>query len=192
MNDFVLYLKLGLFHVLDWSALDHILFLTVLVVAYNFSHWKRVLLLITLFTIGHTTSLILANYNVVQVSSRVVEFLIPTTILIGAVYAIFTAGKSSAQTGINILYFVTSFFGLIHGFGFASYYKMIHGGTSLLPLLEFALGVEIAQIIITLIVLVIGFVFKTIFRFNKRDWVLVVSSIVVGLVLPMLVKNWNF
>ncbi len=192
MNEFIIYLKLGLFHVLDWNAYDHILFLTVLVVTYTFSNWKRILVLITLFTLGHTTSLVLANYNIVSVSSRWIEFLIPVTILTGAVYTIFTAGKSAAQRGINLLYFITVFFGLIHGFGFASYYKMIHGGSSLLPLLEFALGVELAQIIITFFVLLIGFVFKTVFRFNKRDWELIVSSIVLGLVIPMLIRNWIF
>ncbi len=191
MSDFVLFLKLGLFHVLDWNAYDHILFLTVLVVSYNFSHWKRVLTLITLFTLGHTSSLLLANYDVVSVSSKWIEFLIPVTILFGAVYSIFTAGKT-VHRGLNTLYFITLFFGLIHGFGFASYYKMINGGSSLLPLLEFALGVELAQICIVFLVLVVGFLFTTVFRFNKRDWVLVVSSLVLGLVIPMLARNWIF
>jgi len=92
MNEFILYLKLGLFHVLNWNAYDHILFLTILVVTHTFSSWKRILVLITLFTFGHTTSLVLAHYNIVSVSSSWIEFLIPVTILTGAIYTIFTAG----------------------------------------------------------------------------------------------------
>lgn len=192
MNEFILFLKLGLFHVLDWNAYDHIAFLIVLVASYTFLQWRRVLILVTLFTIGHTTSLILANYNIVSISSGWVEFLIPLTIIVGAIYNIFTAGKSTFQKGINLLYFVTLFFGLIHGFGFASYYKMIHGGSSLFPLLEFALGVEIAQLIIVTIALLAGMVFQTIFRFSKKEWVLIISSVALGLIIPLLIKNWIF
>ncbi len=69
---------------------------------------------------------------------------------------------------------------------------MISRGNEILPLLEFALGVEAAQIIVVTIVLILSFIFQSIFRFNKRDWVLVVSSIVIGVVIPMLQNNWPF
>jgi len=164
----------------------------VLVTAYNFNLWKRVLVLVTLFTVGHSVSLLLANYNIVSVSTNMVEFLIPMTILIAAMYNLFTSGKSNRPDRLGLYYIITVFFGLIHGFGFASYFKMINDEGSFLPLLEFALGIELAQIIIVLLVLIIGFVFQTLFRFNKRDWVLVISSIVIGMVIPMLQKNWPF
>jgi hypothetical protein len=93
---------------------------------------------------------------------------------------------------LRFLYPVTVIFGLIHGFGFAGYYKMINTEGGLLPLLEFALGIEIAQIIIVLGVLILAYIAQTFFRFNKRDWVLVVSSIVVGMVIPMIIENWAF
>jgi len=190
MSDFLLYLKLGLTHVLDWQAYDHILFLIVLVAAYNFSNWKRIFILVSLFTIGHTASLLLANYSVVTVSSKWIEFLIPVTILVAAVYNLFTSGKINRSEKAALFYVITVFFGLIHGFGFATYYKMINGGYEILPLLEFALGIEFAQLIIVTIVLILSFIFQSIFRFNKRDWVLVVSSIVIGVVIPMLQNNW--
>ena len=192
MSDFWLYLKLGLTHVLDWQAYDHIVFLIVLVAAYNFSNWKRIFILVSLFTIGHTASLLLANYSVVTVSSKWIEFLIPVTILVAAVYNLFTSGKINRSEKVGLFYVITVFFGLIHGFGFATYYKMITGGNEILPLLEFALGIEFAQLIIVTIVLISSFIFQSIFRFNKRDWVLVVSSIVIGVVIPMLQNNWPF
>jgi hypothetical protein len=192
MSDFWLYFKLGLEHVLDWKAYDHILFLIVLCAAYTFVSWKRLLVLVTLFTVGHTLSLLLANYNVVSVSGRWIEFLIPVTILIAALFNLFTAGKEKRAEKLGILYIVTVFFGLIHGFGFASYFNQLDSGGGILPLLEFALGIEAAQIIVVFIVLILAFLVQTIFRFNKRDWVLVVSSIVIGMVIPMLINNWIF
>ena len=192
MSDFWLYLKLGLTHVLDWQAYDHIVFLIVLIAAYNFSNWKRIFILVSLFTIGHTASLLLANYSVVTVSSKWIEFLIPVTILVAAIYNLFTSGKINRSEKVGLFYVITVFFGLIHGFGFATYYKMITGGNEILPLFEFALGIEFAQLIIVTIVLISSFIFQSIFRFNKRDWVLVVSSIVIGVVIPMLQNNWPF
>ena len=87
--------------------------------------------------------------------------------------------------------FFALFFGLIHGLGFAGGFNMIVGNSNnkLLSLLEFALGIELAQIIIVLLVLFVGFIFQTIFRFSKRDWILVISSIVIGVALPMLIDS---
>ena len=189
MSDFWLFLKLGLYHVLDWQAYDHILFLIVLVAAYNFSNWKRIFILVSLFTLGHTVSLLLANYNVVTVSSKWIEFLIPVTILVAALYNLFTSGKGSKNEKLGLFYFITIFFGLIHGFGFASFFVRLDE-SGFIPLLEFALGVELAQIIIVFVVLLISFVAQRIFRFNKRDWIMIVSSIVIGMIIPMLIRNW--
>ena len=190
MTDFFLYLKLGLTHVLDWQAYDHVLFLIVLVAAYNFSNWKRIIILVSLFTLGHTVSLLLANFNMVLVSSKWIEFLIPVTILITSIYNLGASGKNNRSEKVGLFYVITLFFGLIHGFGFATYFKMISGGNEILPLLEFALGVEIAQIIVVGAVLILNFIFQTIFRFSKRDWVLVISSIVIGVIIPMLQNTW--
>ncbi len=192
MSDFWLYFKLGLEHVLDWKAYDHILFLVSLCVSFTFVSWKRLLLLVTMFTVGHTMSLLLANYEMVSVSSRWIEFLIPVTILAVAIYSILRPGKIGINKRMPILYVITIFFGLIHGFGFASYYKMINMDGDMLPLLEFALGIEVSQVIIALVVLVLAYLAQFFFRFKPRDWILVVSSIVIGMVIPMLVENWVF
>lgn len=192
MDQFWIFFKLGLTHVLDWNAYDHVLFLSVLVAAYSFFEWKRVLWLVTLFTLGHTLSLILAAYGIVKVNSAYVEFLIPITIFITALYNIFTVGKKSKRNGMGLLLFTTLFFGVVHGLGFSGYFKLITEGTNstLLPLLEFALGIEAAQIIVVFVVLLLAFIFQSIFRFSKRDWVLVISSIIIGLIIPMLRENW--
>lgn len=191
MSQFWLYFNLGLEHVLDWNAYDHILFLIVLVAAYSFSSWKRVLWLVTIFTLGHTLALFLSVYGVVSVSSRYVELLIAVTILITALYNIFTAKKKESQKNVSLLYGATAFFGIIHGLGFSTYFRMIASGTEskFLPLLEFALGIEAAQVIVVVIVMILGFMFQNFLRVNRRDWILVLSAIVIGIILPILREN---
>jgi len=188
MDNFIFFFREGLFHVLDWNAYDHILFLIALVVVYDFKDWKKILWLISLFTIGHTLSLILAAYNVVRVSSDLVEFLIPLTIFITAVVNIMLSRGNTKDTKTNINLIFALFFGLIHGLGFSTYFRMLIGSQEdkLLPLLEFALGVEGAQIIVVLIILFFGFIFQNIFRFSKKEWILMISSVVIGFVLPIL------
>jgi len=191
LDNFWFNINYGIKHVLDVNGYDHILFLIVLTAPYLFKDWKRVLLLVSMFTLGHTLSLVLAAYNIVSVNGKLVEFLIPITILITALYNIFTSGKRAKDQKINILFFTTLFFGLIHGLGFAREFRILVDDTDnkLLTLIEFALGIEIAQIIIVFVVLFLGFVGQTIFRFSKRDWIIVISSIVVGLVIPMIIQS---
>jgi len=191
MDQFWFNVKYGLNHVLDINGYDHVLFLMVLAVPYLFKDWKRVLLLVSLFTIGHTLSLVLAAYDFVSVDGKLVEFLIPITILIAAIYNVFNGGKNDKNKRIGPLFFAALFFGLIHGLGFAREFTMVFGDASnkVLALLEFALGIELAQIIIVFLVVFFGFFFQTIFRFSKRDWIMVLSSIVIGLVIPILSAN---
>lgn len=181
----------GINHVLDIKAYDHVLFLIVLTVPYLFKDWKRVLLLVTMFTLGHTLSLVLAVYNIISVKAAMVEFLIPITILVVALFNVFTSGKGAQKEKVGVLFLSTLFFGLIHGLGFAREFKMLLGDSNskLVLLLEFALGIELAQIIIVFVVLLLGYIMQTIFRFNKRDWIMVISAIVVGLVIPMILNS---
>ena len=192
MSEFMLYFKIGLNHVLDIDGYDHVLFLIALTVPYAFKDWKRVLLLVTLFTVGHTLALILSVYEIVIIKAALVEFLIPITILVTAGFHLFTAGKSGKKESITFVAFVTLFFGVIHGLGFSNYFKAILPGSTtdkLIPLLEFALGIEAAQIIVVIIVLLLSYIVQTFFRFSKRDWTLVMSAFVIGVVLPMIVKS---
>lgn len=186
LDNFWFNVKIGIDHILDINGYDHVLFLMVLAVPYVFKDWKRVLVLVSLFTIGHSISLFLGAYDVVTVNSKLVEFLIPITILIAAIYNVFTAGKKDRSNKIGLLFFTTLFFGLIHGLGFAREAKMLDDEGSIAFLLEFALGIEIAQIIVVFVILFLGFLCQTIFRFSRRDWVMVLSAIVIGLVIPMI------
>ena len=192
MSDFWIYFEVGMRHVLNLFSYDHVLFLIALSVPYVFKDWKKVLLLISLFTLGHTVSLMLSVYGIIVVKVNIIDFLIPITILITAFFHLFTAGKSAKNESISVIGVITLFFGIIHGLGFATHFKSIIGGASdskLLPLLEFATGIEAAQIIVVLVSLIAAYCVQTLFRFSKRDWTLVMSSFVIGVVLPMIIES---
>lgn len=192
MSEFWIYFNTGLRHVLDINAYDHVLFLIALTIPYAFKDWQRVLLLVTLFTVGHTMALLLSVYGFVQIKVNLVEFLIPITILLTALFHLFTAGKNSKKESISFIAIVTLFFGIIHGLGFSNYFNTILPGNAsakLVPLLEFALGIETAQVIVVLIVLILSYIVQTIFRFSKRDWTLVMAAFVIGVVIPMVIES---
>tara|TARA_A100000171_G_scaffold52821_2_gene73386 strand:+ start:1058 stop:1636 length:579 start_codon:yes stop_codon:yes gene_type:complete len=192
MSDFWLYVRLGLEHVLDWNAYDHTLFIIALCASYTLKTWRRALVLVTLFTLGHSVSLALATYQVVTIDSSWVEFLIPVTILATAVVTIVHALKKKMLSTGLVFGVLTFFFGMIHGFGFAGYFKMINDGNILTHLLEFALGIELAQVIIASVVIVLGYSFQELLNLKKIYWVVTLSAIVIILSIPMLVENWIF
>jgi len=189
MGEFEFYLNLGLRHVLDWKAYDHVLFLIVLTIYYSFKEWKNVIWVVTAFTIGHTFSLILSAYDLIYVKMDIIEFLIPLTIFATAWYNILINKKASK----NILFtsIVSVGFGLIHGFGFSSYFKIMVDDTEdkIFPLIEFAIGIEIAQLLIVMFILSLNFIVLGLLKKQKRDWVIIVSSIVIGVVIPMMIER---
>lgn len=196
MSEFWLYFNIGLKHVLDINAYDHVLFLMALAIPYAFKDWKRLLLLVSLFTTGHTLALILSVFGIIAVKVNLVELFIPITILIVALFNLFTAGKNNKNESISLIAIVTLFFGIIHGLGFSNYFKSILPGEAtdkLIPLLEFALGIEAAQLLVIFVILILSYIVQTVFRFSKRDWTLAMSSFIIGVVIPLIVQSpiWN-
>tara|TARA_B100000787_G_scaffold82512_1_gene60778 strand:- start:3711 stop:4301 length:591 start_codon:yes stop_codon:yes gene_type:complete len=190
MDDFTLYFKMGFHHVLDFSAYDHILFLIVLAVVFKFNQWKKVLWLVTLFTIGHSITLALSAFEIIKINVNVIEFLIPLTIFITGLVNIITIYKTSKRNeNINLLFGL--FFGLIHGLGFSNYFKMMVGREEdkLFPLVEFALGIEAAQIIIVLGILSIGTLILSIKKIKREYWILISSSIVILISIKMMFER---
>ena len=191
IDSFLKFLEFGLYHIVSFSSYDHILFLAVLTVPYAFKDWTRLLLLVSFFTLGHTLSLLLGVYDIINLKVNVVEWLIPFTIIIIALYNIFTAGKASKKSNPIIIVCLVLFFGLIHGLGFANSFETVVGSdqSTLLSIIEFALGIELGQFVIVFCVLFFGFLGQTIFRFSSRDWVMVLSAVVIGLMLPLIVDS---
>lgn len=190
MSEFQLYFGLGKDHILDANGYDHILFVIALCILYSISEWKRVLILVTAFTLGHSITLALATLEIITVEAELIEFLIPVTIFITAVSNIFkkTDGQSGRSLQLNYAY--AAFFGLIHGMGFSNYLKSILGRDESIftQLLAFNLGLELGQILIVAFFLVIGFILVDVFGVNRRDWKMVTSSAVAGIAL-ILIKD---
>ncbi len=196
MSEFWIYLQLGLHHILDIKGYDHILFLTVLVIPYSFKDWKKILLLVSIFTIGHSLALLLSVYKIVVIKEQIVEFVIPITIICTAIYDLLTSGKSFKNNSLTVIGFLTLFFGVIHGLAFSNYFKTLLSGapqSKLMPMFSFAIGIETSQIVVFSIVLLMSYFLQTIFRFSKREITLIVTSFVIGVVLPIIIKNsiWN-
>lgn len=192
MSEFWVYFQIGLHHVLDIQAYDHVLFMMALVLPFTFKDWKRLLFSVTLFTAGHTTALLLSVYEILVIKASIVELLISITILSTAVFNLFTIGKTNRKENLNLIFLITLFFGIIHGLGFSNYFKTLLGGSSnskLIPLLEFALGIEGAQITVVLAMLIVAYSVQSLFKFSRRDWILVGSAFIIGVVVPMILEN---
>lgn len=193
MDNFIFYFLEGFWHVLDLQAYDHILFIILLAVPFLFNGWRKLLLLVTAFTIGHSISLLLVTFGKVSFSTAYIEFLIPVTIALTALYNIFTAGRKHQNHTPWFTAIIALFFGLVHGFGFSGAFRMLASGTDdnvLLTLAEFALGIEGAQLLIVLIVLIVNFIFTGLFRFSKREWSQIISALILGIIIPMLIARW--
>ena len=196
MNELLFYLTEGFKHVVDlrFNSYDHLLFFILMAIPYSFNHWKKVVYASFAFTLGHTVSILLATYQLVSVNPAYVEFLILATIFLTAIYNVFTAGKKP-DPGTNwVILILTLFFGLIHGLGFASTFNMLASGvdSKFLLALEFAIGIELGQLLVIFIVLIFGFLAVRLVRLVRRDWNLVISSIILGLVLPLLFERIPF
>ena len=192
MQDFLFYLKLGWEHIISLDALDHQLFVLALIAVYSYSDWKKILVLVTAFTIGHSVTLALSILDIVRVPSNWVEFLIPLTIVLTALGNILMKNKKQSQSKLN--YYLALFFGLIHGMGFANTARvMIAKSQSIaLPLLGFNVGLEVGQIGIVFGILILLFILLNLFKVNKEDWILFVSSGVFALSLKMTLERIPF
>ena len=180
MSEFSIYFQLGWQHILDLTGYDHILFVLVLCCSYTLKDWKRLLWLVTAFTVGHSITLALAAFKIVKVDTGWVEFLIPVTILITALYNL---PKRRKQRNPYILYAMTLFFGLIHGLGFSNYLQSLLGQEAniVLPLLSFNIGLEFGQLIIVFFVTLLSELMLKIFSVSNRDWSFFLSSAVIGI-----------
>jgi hypothetical protein len=194
MTDFWFYIKLGFEHVLDLGAYDHILFLAALAVPFTFKSWKQVVILATIFTVAHCTSLALSAYDILKVDVAIIEFLIPVTIALTALFNIYRLIKREGNTGIFFTGLATTFFGLIHGFGFSNYFNMLMAEeeNKLGPLLGFATGIEFSQVAIILMVLLLAWLLQEVMGLKKNYFVLGSSILIVLVTIPMLMDTFPF
>jgi hypothetical protein len=194
MSEFGLYFGVGKDHILDYrNGYDHILFVIALCALYTLRDWRRVLVLVTAFTVGHSITLALATFRIISVRTDVVEFLIPLTIFLTAGSNILKREEYFQDRKIQLNYALALFFGLIHGMGFSNYLRELLGMTSniTIPLLGFNVGLEFGQIVIVVLFLTSCFIFVDLFGVSRRDWRIVISSAIAGISL-VLMKDAKF
>lgn len=174
MSLFETYFILGLQHILDWKGYDHMVFLLALLAPISVKHWKKILLLITAFTIGHSISLALSTMQLISADAAFIELLIPITILITAI-----SNVVIYQHLGKIHYGITILFGLIHGMGFSGYLRSLLGREEdiFTPLLSFNLGLELGQIIFTIAIISIVAISNNYLSVKQRTLNLVLSGV---------------
>ena len=192
MEDFKLYFGIGTQHILTWEAMDHILFVAALCLRYLITDWKKVVVLVTAFTIGHSITLALSALQLVHVNTRWIEFLIPLTIVATAINNLLQRQQQVEHPSrLPLIYFFALFFGLIHGLAFAnSLLSLIGGDNVIIPLLAFNLGIEAAQLLVVAIILAISFIFVQLMRVRRTWWVWGVSTLVLLASLKMAFERW--
>lgn len=158
MTDFQLWFSTGFTHILDLNGYDHILFVSLLALSFSLEHYKKLIWLITAFTIGHSVTLVLSALNIVTLPQPFIEFLISLSILLTAIFHLFKTDKDSSQ--LKYVFTLTLCFGLIHGLGFSYLLRNMLGKAEniTLPLLYFNLGLEAGQLVIVAFVLSLLFV----------------------------------
>ena len=191
MHPFEFYLKLGFEHISNLAGYDHILFLVALCAIYQIQQWRRILVLVTAFTMGHSVTLILASLDLFTIPSNIIKFLIPTTIFITAFHnVIFThVAEKSSKMGRN--YAMALFFGLIHGMDFSNYFKaLLMGDSSIaIPLLGFNLGIELGQLLVVFFIVGIAFLFLNVIGIKHREWNVFISGAAAGMALISMLEN---
>ena len=190
MNDFTFYFDLGWQHIISWDALDHILFIIALAAIYLIHNRKQVLVLITAFTIGHSLTLALSVYDLVRVNSNWVEFLIPVTIIVTAIFN--SLQKNYNPVSLRLNYFLALFFGLIHGLGFANSirFMLVKDQSIAIPLLSFNIGLEVGQIAVVSLILVAGYLLVNKAGLDRKWWVWLLSGIALLSAAYMAFMRW--
>lgn len=188
MNDFILFFLEGIRHITDWRGYDHILFVAALCLPWLIKDWKKVLWLITAFTIGHSVTLALSIYSKILVHSNWIEWLIPLTV---AVTAIENVVVKNEERNMRLRYTSALIFGLIHGMGFSNYLRSMMGKDEniITQLFAFNIGLEVGQVAIVLMVMFVGLIFVQVLNAPRKEWVLFVSGGIFVAAMQMIIER---
>ena len=143
METFRIYLQLGFEHIADLKGYDHILFIVALCAVYPLKSWKKVALLVTAFTLGHSLTLLVGALKIVSIDSRVVELCIAASIAVSALHAL-------RPMFVQREMWIAAGFGLVHGLAFAETLQHLELGAIQLALsiAGFNIGIEWMQLCI--------------------------------------------
>lgn len=194
MEEFIFYVRMGFNHVLDPNAYDHILFLLALAVPFTFKQWKAVLILVTIFTLTHCLSLGLSVYGWLTIPVIWIEFLIPITILFTALFNCLIKIDVAQNQYMGVHGAITAFFGLIHGFGFSNYFKMLvaEEPDKFMQLFGFAIGIEISQVLIVLAALLAGTFLLQVLGVKRPFYIRLISLLIGIITIPLIIQAFPY
>jgi hypothetical protein len=189
-SEFLVYLRLGFEHIADPRGYDHILFIVALTATYVPRDWRRVVALVTAFTVGHSVTLALATLGYVRIPTDLIELLIPVTILLTTMAngielrrdwkcgSVKGAGQPASWSGQGVRYAFALVFGLIHGLGFSNFLRAALGGEASIvwPLFAFNVGLEVGQVLIVAIVLTATALATGLLGWRQLAWAAVLSG----------------
>ena len=186
MHSIDMYINLGFQHISDLAGYDHILFLLALCAVYSIDQWRKLFILVTAFTVGHSITLALSSFGWVVIPSHIIEFLIPVTILITAIRNVAVPASDQLtddQGNMTGHYLVALCFGFIHGMGFSNYFRalMMDSSSITIPLLGFNLGIEIGQLLVVSIIVIVASLVVKFAQVKHRDWNLFISGAAAGI-----------
>lgn len=191
---FSLYLQLGFEHITDFNGYDHILFLIALAAVYLLKDWKKVLVLVTAFTIGHSVTLALSTLNYIKIPTDLIEFLIPVTIFISAFSDLFFYKIKNSKQVHKLKYVLAMFFGLIHGLGFSNYLRSLLGNEEniISPLFAFNIGLEVGQILIIIVYLSLLAILVSVFKLPRKYIIFITSIIIVLISIYLMIDRFPY
>lgn len=192
MEGFLVYLRLGFDHILEWAGYDHMLFLLALVTTASLASWRQLLILVTAFTVGHSITLAMATFDVFRLQASLVETLIPITIVVTSLLNLTQLNTTRRATVRDRLpYLITLMFGLVHGLGFSNYLRAMLGVEEnlFLPLLAFNVGLEVGQVIVVTGILIVSTLIQNAIQIPRRYWIVFMSGCTFGISLLMALER---
>jgi len=148
MSEFQAFVALGFRHITDFAAMDHILFLLALAAIYRLRDWRDSLWVVSAFTVGHSLTLALAVTGALTLPTRLIEFLIPLTIVATCVENLVVRDRQRALWRGRYRPVFAGVFGLVHGAGFANYLRDLFVAPIAVPLFGFNVGIELGQLVV--------------------------------------------
>lgn len=196
MDEFWLWSSTGTQHILDWNGYDHILYVMALCVLFSINQWKKLLVLVTAFTVGHSLTLAVSALNILIIKQSYIEVLIPLTIIVTCMVNIINNRKAQhdrKQNNYRINYALALVFGFVHGLGFSYVLKSMLGKeTSIVfPLLSFNFGLEFGQLLIVSSMLLLSVFLVRFTRIKKTDFIFFISSAIFGIAFLLFVQRLN-
>ena len=164
-------------HIVDINSYDHLLFIMTLCASFKLTQWRQILVIITAFTIGHSGTLILSALDLIPANSKLIEMLIPVTIMITAAVNVMNDEKGGKFSDTKFKYGIALVFGLIHGLAFASDFKfMLFEESIILPLFLFNIGIEVGQLFIVFLFTILLWIYTEAVKGEHYKWNLFVSG----------------